>query len=179
MSDEHTSPIQTPKQLIAVVLAAFLVPVFTFIFISQLVVGSFGDVSKNDPAMSPEAVAKRLKPVGEVVVADTAVGAANQSEVVSKGPVPAQPAAVAANVAAVNGKAVFEANCAVCHVPGVANAPKFGDKAAWAPRIETGIDNLYRSALNGKNIMPAKGGNAALADAEVKAAVDYMVSQSK
>ncbi|HSS46079.1 MAG TPA: c-type cytochrome [Burkholderiales bacterium] len=177
MSDEHSSIIKTPKQLIAVVLAAFLVPVFTLIFISQLVVGSFGDVSKNDPAMSPEAVAKRLKPVGEVVVADTAVGATNQSEIRFKEPV--QPVPVAANVVAVNGKAVFETNCAVCHVPGAANAPKFGDKAAWAPRIKTGIGSLYRSALNGKNVMPPKGGNAALTDAEVKAAVDYIVSQSK
>ncbi|MGH8744776.1 MAG: c-type cytochrome [Burkholderiales bacterium] len=179
MSEEHTSIIETPRQLIAVVLAAFLVPIITFIFISQLVVNNYGDVGKNDPAMSPEAVAKRLKPVGEVVVADATAVTANQSELVPKAPVPAQPAKVAANVAAVNGKMVFEANCAVCHVPGVANAPKFGDKAAWAPRIKTGIDSLYHSALNGKNIMPAKGGNAALTEAEVKAAVDYMVSQSK
>lgn len=172
MGDEHTSLIKTPKQFIIVVLAGFLVPIISIVLISQLVVSSLGGVAKDDPAMSPEAVAKRLKPVGEVVMADAAVGTANQSEAASKGSIPAQPAAV-------NGKTVFEANCAVCHVPGVANAPKFGDKAAWAPRIKTGIDSLYHSALNGKNIMPAKGGNATLADADVKAAVDYIVSQSK
>ena len=177
MSDKPTSPIQTPKQFIIAILAGFLVPVIFIVLISQLVVSSLGGISKDDPAMSPEAIAKRLKPVGEVVVVETAVGAANQSGVRFKEPVPVPPVPVA--VVAVNGKAVFEANCAVCHVPGAANAPKFGDKAAWTPRIKTGIDSLYKNALNGKNIMPPKGGNAALTDAEVKAAVDYIVSQSK
>ena len=58
-------------------------------------------------------------------------------------------------------------------------APKLGDKAAWEPRIKGGIDTLYNSALRGKNQMPAKGGNPALPDAEVKAAVDYMVNAAK
>ena len=67
----------------------------------------------------------------------------------------------------------------VCHGAGIAGAPKFGDKAAWAPRIKQGMDTLYKSALGGKNAMPAKGGNNALSDAEVKAGVDYMVSAVK
>ena len=62
---------------------------------------------------------------------------------------------------------------------GVANAPKLGDKAAWGPRVATGMDALYTSALNGKAAMPAKGGNPALSDAEVKAAVDFIVSSVK
>lgn len=82
-------------------------------------------------------------------------------------------------VKASTGKTVFEANCAVCHVPGASNAPKFGDKAAWKPRIQSGVENLYKSAINGKNAMPPKGGNTTLADADVKAAVDYIVSQSR
>jgi cytochrome c5 len=61
----------------------------------------------------------------------------------------------------------------------VAGAPKVGDKAAWAPRIKQGIDTLHQSALKGKNAMPPKGGNASLSDADVMAAVDYMVSQAK
>ena len=70
--------------------------------------------------------------------------------------------------------------CARCATPtGVAGAPKFGDKAAWGPRIKTGMDALYTSALKGKAAMPAKGGNAALPDADVKAAVDYMVAAGK
>jgi cytochrome c5 len=93
----------------------------------------------------------------------------------------AAPAAVAGQAAApaASGKGVYEANCAACHAAGVAGAPKFGDKTAWAARIKTGNDALHNSALKGKNAMPAKGGNAGLADADVKAAVDYMVSQSK
>lgn len=82
-----------------------------------------------------------------------------------------------------DGKTVFEATCTTCHSAGIAGAPKFGDKAAWGPRIAQGKDTLYQHALNGFNgkagAMPAKGGNGALADAEVKAAVDYMVSAAK
>lgn len=77
------------------------------------------------------------------------------------------------------GKKVFDGTCKACHETGVAGAPKFGDKAAWAPRIKTGFEALYTSALKGKNTMPAKGGNAALTYADVKAAVDYMVSKAK
>jgi len=77
------------------------------------------------------------------------------------------------------GKAVYAASCAACHANAVAGAPKFGDKAAWAPRIKTGKDALYTSALKGKNAMPPKGGNAALPDSEVKAAVDYMVNAAQ
>ena len=57
------------------------------------------------------------------------------------------------------GKSVYDATCTVCHAAGVAGAPKAGDKAAWAPRLKTGMDALYTSALKGKNAMPPKGGN--------------------
>ena len=67
----------------------------------------------------------------------------------------------------------------VCHGTGIAGAPKFGDKAAWAPRIKSGIDTLHTNAVKGKGGMPPKGGNTALSDAEVMAAVDYMVSAAK
>ena len=65
-----------------------------------------------------------------------------------------------------------------CHAAGVAGAPKLGDKAAWAPRIQTGTDALYASAIKGKGAMPPKGGSAA-SDADIHAAVDYMVSAAK
>jgi len=77
------------------------------------------------------------------------------------------------------GKAVYDATCMVCHATGVAGAPKFGDKAAWAPRIKLGIDALHASALKGKGAMPPKGGNVTLPDADVIAAVDYMVAAGK
>jgi cytochrome c5 len=80
---------------------------------------------------------------------------------------------------AADGKAVYDATCAACHGTGAAGAPKLGDKAAWAPRIATGTAALNGSALKGKGVMPAKGGNSGLADADVIAAVAYMVGQSK
>jgi cytochrome c5 len=109
-------------------------------------------------------VAERTKPVGQLAVAaavDTLIPTAQ----------------------AADGKATYDSNCNACHGMGVAGAPKLGDKAAWKDRIAQGNDVLYGHAIKGfqgKNgFMPAKGGNASLADDAVKAAVDYMVSQSK
>jgi cytochrome c5 len=66
-----------------------------------------------------------------------------------------------------------------CHMTGVAGAPKTGDKAGWAPRIKQGMDALYSASIKGKGAMPPKGGGADLSDAQIKAAVDYLVGQSK
>ena len=85
-------------------------------------------------------------------------------------------AALAQTLAA--GKATYESACVACHGPGILGAPKFGDKAAWAPRIATGMDALYASTIKGKNAMPAKGGSGA-SDDDVKAAVQYMVAAAK
>jgi cytochrome c5 len=81
----------------------------------------------------------------------------------------------AAPAAASDGKKIYETTCVACHGAGLAGAPKFGDKAAWAPRIKTGMPTLYQTAIAGKGAMPPKGGNLSLSDADVKAAVDYMV----
>jgi cytochrome c5 len=78
-----------------------------------------------------------------------------------------------------SGKSVYDASCVACHGAGVAGAPRLGDKAAWVPRFQLGADTLYQSALKGKGAMPPKGGNMALSEADVKAAVDFMVAQSK
>jgi cytochrome c5 len=96
-------------------------------------------------------------------------------------PAPAAMAVAAAPAAAgkADGKNVYSAVCSVCHAAGVAGAPKFGDKAAWGPRIKSGMDALYASALKGKGAMPPKGGNAALPDGDVKAAVEYMVAAGR
>jgi cytochrome c5 len=80
---------------------------------------------------------------------------------------------------AADGKAVYDKTCVVCHGTGVANAPKFGDKAAWAPRIATGKDALLASALKGKGAMPPKGGAGDLKDDDIKAAIDYMTAAAK
>ena len=100
---------------------------------------------------------------------------------------PAAPAAAAAPAAepakvAIDGQKVFNTTCTACHTPGVGGAPKFGDKAAWAPRVKQGSTVLYEHALKGfqgkAGIMPARGGSAA-SDEEVKAAVDYMTAAAK
>ncbi len=89
------------------------------------------------------------------------------------------PAAAAAAPAAGNGKKVYDMACVACHASGVAGAPKFGDKAAWAPRLATGLDALTNSAIKGKNAMPPKGGNASIPDADIRAAVEYMAAAAK
>ena len=88
------------------------------------------------------------------------------------------PAAAVMTVAAGGGEALYKQACAACHVAGVAGAPKFGDKAMWAPRIATGIDAMTASVIKGKGAMPPKGGSAA-SDSELKAAVEYMASAAK
>ena len=74
---------------------------------------------------------------------------------------------------------MYDKVCVACHQVSVANSPKLGDQAAWAPRIKTGMDSLVQSVIKGKGAMPPKAGNPALNDAEIRAAVDFMVSQSK
>lgn len=91
---------------------------------------------------------------------------------------PAAPAAKVAAAGAGAGEALYKQVCVACHAAGVAGAPKFGDKAAWEPRIKTGLETLKTSAVKGKNAMPAKGGSAA-SDADVHAAVEYMVNAAK
>jgi cytochrome c5 len=116
-------------------------------------------------------VAERIKPVGQVVVAS-----AEAQREPAKNTVAAPPPGR-------DGQQVYQASCVACHDTGLAGAPKLGDKGQWAKRIAKGLDTLYASAVNGvqgsAGAMPAKGGNPALSDAEVKAAVDYMVAQSK
>ena len=151
MSDEHTSFIKTPRQLAIVVALAFAVPITLIVLVSQLVTGMApGSV----PETQDEAL-KRILPVGRVTVAEA--GALRGAQ---------------------TGEQVYQTVCKTCHEAGLAGAPKFGDKPAWAPRIKQGIDALYASALKGKNAMPPKGGDSALADVEVQRAVMYIANQS-
>jgi len=81
------------------------------------------------------------------------------------------------------GKEVYDAACFVCHTPGAAGAPKLGDVTAWGPRLEKGLEVLYHSSINGfmgtAGMMPPKGGRPDFSDDDVKAAVDYMVSNAR
>ena len=151
--DPHASFIKTPRQLIVVIVLSFVVPIVAIILLVQLVVSR----PAADPnAMTDEAIAKRLQPVGRVEFG--AAGAAAGSR---------------------TGEQVYKAVCTNCHQTGVAGAPKLGDKAAWAPHLMHGTAGLLQSALKGKGAMPPKGGNPSLSDDDVRAAVEFMVSQSK
>ena len=142
-----------------------------------------GDAAKAAPAAAPAADAAKAAPAAAPVADAAKAAAPAAAPVVAAAPAAAAPVAdaakAAAPTAAVDGEKVYKGICFSCHDVGVAGSPKLGDKAAWAPRIATGNDALYNSALNGKNVMPAKGGNSALSEAEVKAAVDFMVAKSK
>ncbi len=172
---EHTSLIKTPKQLIIVVILAFLIPVIIIIMLTQLVLD--GKRKPEATAASEEAVAKRIKPVGAVMVDPNAPAPVAVAVVAVATPGAAAPAAAGGDAA--KGKSVYDAACMACHAAGVAGAPKTGDKAAWAPRLNTGKDALYASAIKGKGAMPPKGGNASLSDADIKAAVDYLAGLAK
>ncbi len=171
------------KLAIGVVIGAIAL-IVGIILLAQFAVGAYGTRSlKDDPAMSPQAVAKRLTPVAKVEIDPNArAPEAAPAQAPTGTPVAAiaiPPPAAKAAPATGGGKATYDATCSACHGAGVAGAPKFGDKAAWAPRLKAGKDAVYATALKGKGAMPPKGGNPGLADADVKAAVDYMLAAVK
>jgi cytochrome c5 len=166
MSEEHGSLIKSPKQLIVVCVAALVIPVAIALLGAQLLSGS----KHIDGAEPKKLVEQRIKPVGELVKFDGALP-----------PVVASPAAalVAVVAKAKSGEEVYNGACVACHGAGIAGAPKTGDKGQWAPRIAQGVNTLYEHAIKGYKGMPAKGGQVALLDEEVKASVDYQVAKSK
>ena len=112
--------------------------------------------------------------VAAPAAATAAPAAAEPAAAVAAAPAAAAPSASAA----VNGKALYDKACFVCHAAGVAGAPKFGDKAAWAPYIAQGIDSMVKIAISGKGAMPPRGGSSA-SDEEIHAAVQYMVEHAQ
>lgn len=102
--------------------------------------------------------------------------AAQTTAAATQPPAPAPTAAV--KVAANTGEVLYKQVCTACHAAGVAGAPKSGDKAAWAPRIKTGVDAMTASVIKGKGAMPPKGGSAA-SEADIRSAVEYMASAAK
>jgi len=150
--ENHEGPIRTPKQLVTAVVAAFVVPIVIIIMLANFV--DFGGRSgAGSDGMSAEAVAHRIQPVGSIVVKD------------ASGPVVLK-----------TGEQVYTAQCAACHATGAAGSPKFGDAAAWGPRIKTGYEALLTSALKGKGAMGAQGGGD-LSDLEIGRGVVYMANQ--
>lgn len=148
MTEEHSSPIKTPKQLIIVVLLAFLVPITLAVMVSQLVTSGEKGMHDDDAG-----ILARIQPVGTVVL-----GA------------PSGPKGMLA------GEQVYAQVCKTCHEGGIAGALKFGDKAAWAKVVAQGEQLSFEHAIKGIKGMPARGGNSELTDDEVKRAVVYMTS---
>ncbi len=158
--EAHTGPIKTPRQLLLAVFFSFVVPVFAIISLVAYV------VSENKPAGSTQAESQAL---GGVTPQDIERGVAERIRKV--GTVEIRDA----NRPLRAGEEVFKAQCTTCHTAGVAGAPKFGDAAAWAPRIATGFESLVNSALKGKNAMPAQGGGD-FDDTEIARGVAYMAN---
>jgi cytochrome c5 len=146
--EAHTGPIKTPQQLLAAVFFSFVVPVFAIIGLVYYV------ASANKPAAGADedakTVAQRIQKIGSVEIRD-------------------------ANRPLKTGEEVYKAQCVTCHGTGAAGAPKFGDAGAWGPRIKTGFDSLWHSALKGKGAMGAQGGGD-FEDIEVGKAVVYMTA---
>lgn len=201
MSDDHQSFIRTPRQLIAVVILSFLVPIVVITLIATYVQTTTRTGAGAD-AMSAEAIARRLQPVGRLEVEGAAAPQGAQAAApatASAAPAAAAPTAAAAPAAAAPaaskpaggaaapqqaaggadvaaGEKIYKGTCGVCHETGVAGAPKHGDKAAWTPRLAQGVDVLDKHAIEGIRAMPPRGGNGKLTDAEVRDAVAYMIA---
>jgi cytochrome c5 len=148
-----------------------LIAIAVVLYILARIVGRSQDLNlQEDPAMKA-AVTERIAPVAKVAVA----GQDNSALA------PAKPAPAATED--LGGEAVYNMACVACHGAGVAGAPKFGDAAAWKPRIAEGADTLHKHAIEGfqgkAGFMPPKGGRADLSDKSIMNAVDYMVNGSK
>lgn len=151
--ENHEGPIKTPKQLVLTVVASFVIPIIVIILMANYVSSGSKEAAGSD-GLGAEAVARRLQAVGSVQIRDASGPAVLRT-----------------------GEQVYQAVCTACHAAGAAGAPKFGDEAAWAPRIKTGYEMLLTSALKGKGAMAAQGGGD-FADVEIGRAVVYMTNKA-
>jgi cytochrome c5 len=149
----HEGPIKTPKQVIAAVIAAFVIPI-AVIGLLVAYVAADRQTGAGSEQSAEQAVAQRLRPIGRVEVKDTSDPAALKS-----------------------GEQVYAAQCVACHGSGAAGAPKLGDATAWAPRLKAGFEALLNSALKGKGAMPPQGGGDHT-DFEIARAVVYMTNKA-
>lgn len=139
-----------------------------------------------------EDIAAWFESMGEDVPATPAGGGGGQKAAKTSGGKPQQQAkaaggsgqqqmaksgAAASGGAQAGGQQTYAQVCSTCHDAGTAGAPKLTDKIAWQPRIKQGKQTLYKHAISGLGAMPPKGGQASLSNADVEAAVDYIVSE--
>ncbi|TAM83318.1 MAG: cytochrome c5 family protein [Candidimonas sp.] len=216
-TETHQSFIKTPRQLITVVVLAFLVPIVIIIMLTHMVAASF-HLNVGSDASSPASILSRIKPVAtlKLVEPGTAAAASAQTATVAAAApapaasvpaasVPATPAPAAApaqpskkaapanaapaTVAAIpglpadaatnpEGEKLYKTVCFACHAAGVLGAPTFGSMEKWAPFIKTGLNTMVEHAIHGIGAMPPRGGSQAT-DAQMRAAVEYMVAHAK
>ena len=150
--DSHEGPIKTPGQLIATVVASFVVPVIVIVMLINFVALDNKTGAGSD-GMSAEAVARRIQPVGMSEYRDLSDARTMRT-----------------------GEQVYQAQCSACHLAGVAGAPKTGDEAAWAPRVKTGYSALLTSALKGKGAMAPQGGGE-FSEFEIGRAVVFLANK--
>jgi cytochrome c5 len=151
MSEEHESPIKTPRQLITVVVLAFVVPILIIVLLVMFV-GAGKRTGSGSDAMTADAIEMRIRPVAGFELVD-----ASAPKVLK------------------TGEQVYQAQCAACHAAGVAGAPKYGDVAQWAARLPSGLESLVNAVIKGKGAMPAQAGGAA-SDYELLRAVVYITN---
>jgi cytochrome c5 len=144
--EAHTGPVKTPKQMLLLSFASFIIPVFIIIGLVFYVTSA----NKTAPGAgdSEKSLAQRIQKVGSLEVRD-------------------------ANRPLKAGEEVYKAQCMACHAAGAAGAPKFADVAAWSPRLKQGLETLVNSALKGKGVMGAQSGGD-YNDIEIARAVVYM-----
>ena len=160
-------------------IALIAVMMIAFYFAASAAVESKFGLTSEDTNTTNTNVAELTKPVGQVAIADV------ESDIIVEQDTTVAETTDVANTTSVDGESVYNGLCVNCHgiAALAAMIPQTGDAAAWGPRIEKGADALYENAINGYTgelgMMPAKGGNPALSDDEVKAAVDYILNQVK
>lgn len=151
-NEEHGALVKTPKQLVTVVVLAFIVPIFIIVLLVSYV-GTGTKTGAGTDTNNPQLIEARIAPVAKLEIKDLA------------------------NKVAASGDKVYKAQCAACHDSGAAGAPKFGDAAAWAPRIKTGFEALWQSALKGKGAMGAQAGGE-YDDQEIGNAVVHLANSA-
>lgn len=154
------------KFILGTVLVVATLAVIAILFFNYIV--SYIDNTAMPPKMDEASVEERLRPVGTEIIGDEPVVAAAADN--------GEATQVAAADDGAIGQQITTQACAACHASGLMESPRIGSARDWAPRIEQGMETLYANAINGINMMPARGGNPRLTDEEVKAAVDYMVA---
>jgi cytochrome c5 len=150
--DSHEGLIRTPKQLVVVLVASFVLPVIIIIMLINFVAWDSKPAAGSD-GLTAEAVARRIQPVGVSDYKDV-------TDVKSMK----------------TGEQVFQAQCTACHTSGAVGAPKISDEAAWGPRVKTGYDALLNSVLKGKGNMPPQGGGD-FSEFEISRAVVFMANK--